>query len=626
MVVEKLIKTLSVVFTRIQSPVKKSSGWHTAFTLIGVLGIFVVVIGFVPLALAWVSGNVQSARVNMGQFVILASASLIFLVYLAALHDSFVKSKRLGTKFTFNVSNPSAYERAQKALITAMSAPDDILLPLLDYAPETVSVPYRRERIVSLAGLETSPVGFAYWRVIALIVVIVGVFGQMFLPSIMDIVLGRSQDADAYFAVNQLGSQIALWFSGGSLLAFFIYLFGFFGFKGRRIFVDATGLWWRHLGRWVQLPWSDIQSISAYIYDPVYTTTARYYIVGKQGFIQWELQRAILDIDGEEGDKDFLQNPQRELDATARLLAITMQQTGLPLRDLQPLADALGYGVALAEAKTSSHLTPEPEMLHEANLLIAAVPKPPPTKINWGTFPIIAVLIVVVCFGPYAFVRYSQDALFPRYLASLPAKLNAKTPLWHDPLTKAAHGWPLHVPDAQNGDRLSYDDGGYTIINGGIVDINSLYHGSAVLPQSYGAIAIQVTVHMNKTAQSVDATGAGIIIRQPYPASENEQCMLLITDTGRWRDTCGIYFAENFSTTFSPYIHQGLGANNTLLVVARGQFVAFYANEHLLGYDFAWDREPFGYIGLVNRSSDISATFTDFTVWAINPPPNPNYI
>ncbi|MBA3825156.1 MAG: hypothetical protein H0X24_14820 [Ktedonobacterales bacterium] len=629
--VEKLIKDLASIFTKMQNPAKKRHGLLRAASVFAGLGFLFIIFAVIPLTITWLSGNWQGNSVNSVSIAILGGSGFVFLLYLAALFDSFLKSRRLGTKFSFNLASSQAQEQAQKALISAMIAPDDELLPPLDYAPEAVNVPQRRERIVSLADLSTSPVGFAFWRLLGTPVYMIGAIGQLFVTPIMDVVRGNTQNEATYLAVDQLGANFPNWFLGGLLFGIIVCLFIIWGFKGRRIFVNGEGLWWRHFGRWVHLPWADIQSISAYVYEDMsdYSAgraiAARYYIAGKNGLVQWELRYAAKDR-----IENLFQRPQRELEATERLLAITMQQTGLPLRDLQPLADALGYSVLQEETVTSRkrELVPAPDLMPQANTLIAAVPPSLPIKTNWRTFAIYAVLFIVVCFGPYAFVRYSQDTLFPRYLASLPAKLAGKTPLLHDPLTQAANGWPLHAPDAHNGDRLSYADGGYTIINGGNDGTDGLAPGSAILPNSYGAIAIQVTLRFNGTAQSVDTSGAGLIIRRAFTTSTSDSCELLINNLGEWRHTCGgaYYYPDTRPDTFSPYIHQGFGVANTLLVIARGQFTAFYINGHLLGYDFGEYSKPFGYTGLDNRSLDMRATFTDFTVWRINPPPDLSYV
>ena len=617
--VDTLLKDLTSAYASMKDPAKKRRGLGFATSLLllfAVLGL----LWSLPYVGAWLTGNWSNSAVA----IVLPITGGIIIAFFAIAGGVFIFQRlRFGASFTTPSQSELAQEHPQTALVAALLAPNDELLPHLDYAPEFVSMPPHRERIGALAGLKTSPRAMTYWRWLGLWSYIISLPLIQFQTPIKDIILGHAQNAAAYEAADMLNSHIAFWLTISSFGGFVYFFLSQLGFNGWRIFADAEGIWWRQYRRWVHLPWSDIQSISVCLYEEPSAIAAQYFIIGKEAFIQWELRSTAVGT-----TKTLFYDPARELVATERLLALAMQRTYLPLRDVGPLAASLSYNVAEVEVadpqrsrKRAVTLPPEPALAQQSIGLIAAVPLPPRAKPNWGGNAIFAVLLCVVCFGPYLFTRYSQATLFPRYLASLPHQLTNKSPLMRDPLTQAAHGWPVHAPDAQDGDRFSFTNGGYTLVNGG-------GSGSAVLPDVYGAVAIQVTLRIDGTAQSVDTAGAGIVIRQSSATYDDgyDDCELLISNVGRWRNTCGEFSFNASLQTASSYIHQGFGATNTLLVVARGQFTASYVNGHLLGYNYYAYGDPFGYVGLVNRSHDTTATFTDFTLWRINAPPDPSYV
>jgi len=266
--VEKLLMTLSLAFNKMQTTPKKHDGIQVAIVSLGLCNIFGLLALF-SLAFTWVIGNWQSNDAVNFSGINFGLGILIIAFFMVGGLVTLIQRVRRGPHFVAQPPIAQVNGQAQEALITAMHVPDDAILPPLDYTPPSVSVPQQRERLVVLAGLKTFPKETNYWSLLGGWSYLLFWFLLQLQSVIVDIVRSRAQNADAYTVASDLGSTLRF-ILVGLLLSLGTYaLIDQFIFAGRRIFVDAVGLSWRHFGRWVSLPWSDIQCIGAYIYGAV---------------------------------------------------------------------------------------------------------------------------------------------------------------------------------------------------------------------------------------------------------------------------------------------------------------------------------------------------------------------
>jgi hypothetical protein len=373
---------------------------------------------------------------------------------------------------------------------------------------------------------------------------------------------------------------------------------------------NEDGLWWRQRLGWQHLPWAAITTIAR---CDIETSTgpgeSRFVIASAEGLLTWRVPNLLPTTPFP---------PERGIiPSTQQVIALTLAQTGLPLRDLTPLAQALAQ-----QANDATNPSTVPARVGDdalgtrAAALFTAQPMPPKPRQPWFVTPGLITLAGALCFAPFFVTRTVQDTTFPSYLASLPAKLQAHTPMLTDPLTHDSGRWPIQHPGTNQYDTTGYTNEGYIITNGG-------GPGTALLPNEYHAVAIQVTVRFSSTVPESLESGAGIMYDEQ---DEYEDCTFLIDTNGDWQDACDFHIF--FSIRHSSFIHQGANASNTLLVIIRGQYAIFYINGHWVGDAFHsyFDSYPFGHIGLVNEADRIAATFTNFALWSVNAPPNPNYV
>ncbi len=343
----------------------------------------------------------------------------------------------------------------------------------------------------------------------------------------------------------------------------------------------------------------EIRSIGCYV-DTGYGVTARTYIIASERhLITWRVSDKFA---------------KRQIVITDRFIDLVMGQTHLPLRNLNPLVSTLWAMVTHGTAHQTEGS--DPAVWQRAAALLTAVPdrlldenKSPVVNIAYTVTLLLSLSLLT------AMLLVVNWVALPNYLAGLPAQIQQQTPLLADSLAYPDGLWPIHTPTETDHSRMVYSAGGYTLSgdrNGDAI--------TAVLPEIYHAVAIQVTVTERGTLPPDTTDGVGIIMR--WRDTDYTNCAFVIDYAGDWNDTCS--FASG--SGHSMYIQRGPNATNTLLVIVRGQQQIMYINGHYVGQYFAEFTAPLGQIGLINTESGMTATFTNFTVWSVNAPPNVKYV
>jgi hypothetical protein len=502
-----------------------------------------------------------------------------------------------------------AARQMAKTLAEIIAAPTDELLPPL--ATEAQPAPLMEfdkqpKRIAPLNGLEMAPAGFAPWRM--LILSITAFF--LTLPGnsltiftlIQNSLAQTGQQAFAFFSSFALVFIISSYFLG--ILSAWLLLLAIRGFKSFRLHVDESGLWWWHWWHREHLFWADVRSIARFEnMDDREKPGTMYVIASATQVVIWRLPR---------------QARRKSRERTQRLLAMAATQTGLPLRDLTPLIQAMATSNDAPSIAPSTH----PAIVARVAALATQAPPPIRWQRTWGFVALTTILSV----GLYGGMRYIHEGLYPYYLQTLPTTLATQQPLLTDAMLQPNGLWSVHQPSSADPEQLAYTKAGYTM--SGTIDGLAV---TSTLPQNYGAVAIQVTVTesgtplTNASNLSYTSAGVGMIIRQRSDSAFS-YCAFVVDYAGDWKDTCS-YDPSNGNGQ-SAFIHQGPHAINTLLVISRASFAAFYVNGHYLGYFFDSSDQmgTIGRIGLINEDANTTATFTNFMVWQLPMPPTMPYI
>jgi hypothetical protein len=501
---------------------------------------------------------------------------------------------------------PSA--REAQALLAALAAPDNIDLPTLRTQPDpAIASPdlAHRRRMGPLLDLKLAPETQQWWRGIGNYAVLAGVLlNTAWLLGLETVVSANTQTYAQYdnsyqYIVNILFAPLVIYF-----ICMGYFFLSKYAFRGWRLWADEQGLLWPRFWRWERLVWADIRTIGCYLGS----TGLTYVIAGERQVITWRFAATIYQ--------------QRTEAGAVRLLTLAMAHTGLPLRDLTPLAAALAQAAneqslaRLPAGYASPAIPAADDVLRErAAVLLAAVP-PLPAPTRWYVNAGIAVLLGALLWLPPGIAHYTYSVALPNYLATLPAQIQRQTPLLADSLSAPDGRWPIHTPTKTDQRRMVYSDGGYTLSGSHTGD-----EIDSVLPAIYHAVAIQVTVTERGAIPPGATDGVGIIMR--WSTADHDNCAFVVDYAGDWNDTCS--FEQGGGNGLWAFIRRGPDATNTLLVIVRGQQQIMYANGHFIGMYFAEFTAPLGQIGLVNEESGMAATFTDFTVWPVTSPPDPNY-
>jgi hypothetical protein len=563
------------------------------------------------LFVSWAYDYWEYYDTNVGFIPAVIGGLLLLVGIIVAMVRGFIRLRYMSAPPGRFKQRQEAATRAKQALLAALSEPHDALMPPIPYEPLSVAVTAKRQRVGPLYNVTSFPSNAKLWGLL------ITIPSQLFVLlgnspfSVETILNGNAQTEAGYLAAAHQSETISsalLFFALVSLILIIPGLLMQIATVGRQFYANDAGLWWRNFAKWQHLPWAEIQSIGTYYPEQDDNLGAvRYVIAGKEALLTWQVKPLKPGLTATPALRDMA--------ATNQLISLALTQTGLPIRDLTPLTDALAHQTELAldpAAVATSGAANQEGAEHAILALFTAQPEPPAQQLSWQATVALVVLAVIVCFGPFATVRVVHDTLLPRYLTSLPSMIQPRTPLLADPLTHNDGKWPTQLPTKADGDAIGYTAQGYAITNGGDT-------GQALLVGQYHAVAIQATVRFSSSIPSDGQSGAGIVYRQR--AERDDDCTFIVDTNGNWENTCSYVSFQH-----SNALHTGKNAVNTLLVLARGQSYTFYLNGQAVGYDFDSFMEPFGQIGLVNLIPGVTATFTDFTVWSIKAPPSLSYV
>ncbi|MBA3826345.1 MAG: hypothetical protein H0X24_20900 [Ktedonobacterales bacterium] len=300
-----------------------------------------------------------------------------------------------------------------------------------------------------------------------------------------------------------------------------------------------------------------------------------------------------------------------------RLARFVVAYSMLPLRDVTPYSEEMqanGNDVRryIAARKAAGVDTTELEA-------VLAPPRPaltPPQRrqrLRWsavfvGTF--VALIIVPVVL---------EMSVQPRYFATLPARIHARTPIFSDPLTQPDGKWPVTTTTYfKNGAYHLYQPHSTTY------SVEDAHLPIAVmLPIGFGDVAVQVTL----TGSYRDA---GIVLRADMGATTFLKAGL--DDGGyaqlnwcpspdpAYRDSCQTL---GFPFRSEPSQNGGAMARlpaHTLLLISRASTWVYYVDGTLVGSyrDTEGIISQQGRIGLYSKYPDSDVAFTNFAVYPVD--------
>lgn len=489
-----------------------------------------------------------------------------------------------------NADAPSILRRAAASGDERLAPPAATQPPALapTEAPAEAAVigPLRRlER-----GLDAFQRIFAWVMPILVILVIVGVIFNPLLedPSFPQLPLFNIPDG------------VFIFIPGGIAVLLLIIGYARIFNRGRfHVTADESGLRWREGGASRRIPWASVRAFWTTAYSGVSSTLPRtaYVVDGGDTPLIWTISPAARG---------------RARSASDLLCRLIVTRAAVPLRDVSPLA------AALAQAGTS------PVRLRALGIPTDALPDLTPPRPGAPRAPRSALLrrlalAILVPLIPLAAVfgsGYLAQQRQPGYFASLPARLHATIPLYHDPLTSPSGDWralgagpdgPIHAEYADGAYRLNSDDPTLTI--------------EAWTARTYGDAAVEVTARQlgAATGKFVE-DGVGLIVR----ADTARMVAFVVNTSGKW---LFLYYHDGHWSTFdegqAPFAATGDGAANRLLLLMRGDTYLLYINDHLVASDpdvfIATPRS--GRAGVFVFNGATAGAFTDFAVYPVQSPP-----
>jgi hypothetical protein len=378
---------------------------------------------------------------------------------------------------------------------------------------------------------------------------------------------------------------------------------------------DATGISWQLAGRRQReryhAQWSAVRSFSFVDYNSatnIYDSSPT---------------RAFL-VDAGEQQLAWAMTPRSQQDEyieADRLTRLIVAQTGKPLRDLNYARSQLEYAAPSGQFFWPRNLIP-------AATLAALVEYQQRTfrRLLWliPVVPVFVALFVESFLLPGQLAARQQD-----YFAGLAPQIARAHILYHDALTAPDGEWPV-------GPSQQFSGGAYQLTaptkQGASVN-------AALLPQTFQNVAVAVTVRGSLSGD------IGLVLRA------NGSNMLMFTinlGSDSWNleqfdgaTITSLDWQEN--NQFTATLHTGANDTNRLLALIRGSVILLYINGQLVDF-FPGSSTPIesiafsppvyepslvttaGEVGFFVADSGNTASFSDFTVYAVTAPPALNYV
>jgi hypothetical protein len=387
------------------------------------------------------------------------------------------------------------------------------------------------------------------------------------------------------------------------LLDLFICLAPFFGifyllfasypgfFLRGRVYVSQERIRWRRSFQWHGMLWSDVRAI---IFFQQPGDSHWFFAISTENTkIAWK----------------WSENPAwMNESASEYLLRLAVTTTGLPVRDASSLINSLAIhtGKATTARQRKSIQLPESswnECVASYPTESALIAKRPFSRFS-GAIMLGLCFIMALLYG-------IEDIWQPNYIADLPPRIIATSPLFYQSLQQPSTRWIL----SEKNSELAYDPAGITITQRSKENYTTL-----LLPAIYNATAIQVTVTAPSGEMLTEegGTAAGIVVRDD---SHYDPCQFLIDGSGHPTFDCGVWrgFVQ-FDRKFPP------GIPVTLFLVARGSYFLCYANGEYLGSYFNNEIVGAGRAGVEVIGTGTTATFHNLSIWQLTQPPLPWYI
>jgi len=384
---------------------------------------------------------------------------------------------------------------------------------------------------------------------------------------------------------------------------------------------DAESIRWRVGGVERRIAWRDVRSFSRLAtmltngvgaYAALSATPGVVYLLdGPDASLIWSL--APTANDSQYAASDYL----------CRLI---ISRTGLPLRDLTVVANDLAVTrgnvqrVIMMRSVMGSGATASPTLQ-----TLALTPPPPRRRIGRRVGAVLALslvplLLLAAVFGYGGFVEHYQQA----YFASLPQRLHSETPLFQDTLDTANYQWPVDAvtKTVHRGQRFVH--GAYELYGDDPSQASWAWENST---GPFGDAAFEVSVSERGAVGSGGSDGIGLMFNVSLYGDRFS--VFRIHADGSWdlytyrSDQSEPANSWNYvDGGKSSAIHQGGGAENTLLALKRGKDVLLYVNNHFIEAYYDRDSElPFlGYVGLYLNDDAQTGDFSNVAVYPVQPP------
>jgi hypothetical protein len=415
----------------------------------------------------------------------------------------------------------------------------------------------------------------------------------------------------------------------------FAYLRARFGTRrrGPKLVLTERGILAGSGRRKHQLAWDQIRSVAQIIVGP---PTATVTIPDFAPTLGANLTIYLAD-DGVAPLQWSLTNTasEAEVKASETLLRQIVTRTGLTLRDGTALATELSQYASpqarvIRDQRTRIGAGAEIAQAIRAVLPPLAAPVPKPSRLKIATITAI-VLVLGLANAVFLVGALRLEHIRDRFNASYLATLRSPGPIYATDFSANDGNWPARTASDTDFRTYGFDGGAYHLTGS-----KSDQFIDALFPLKFGDVAVEVTVAqragITPIASLAYPAGAGLVA---HASGENATMLAFyIATDGHWTLQRYAHVDEHASDNWhdldggsSSAIRNGLGAENTLLLIQRQRHISLYINgTRVVDDDFAdayyGDVPEFGYAGVYSDQSGVDVAFTRFALYRLPEPPD----
>jgi hypothetical protein len=592
------------------------------FVILASLGLCVTAANSYFLWFAWQSADATASDASNSDLIVISGLLAFMALVAEAGAISILLVRTRPTQRNQDIAD---------ALRQLIARNDDTLTPIAKLQPTPLTPTGLSVDPITVRPIRRTPSSVATtWTAIIVVIgmVLIAMFLCGFLPLIFNSGLMPTGFGDTFwFLLLPVGLPVLL-----LLLRFGIAL-SRRNSGGSAVILDDQGLHYRRERQDHLIDWSQIRSLAQIIVDPLrnITSTTSSNTAGAIGSMTYLIDSGsdlfVWSVASQARDDAF--------QAAETLLQHVVTRTGLPLRDATDLANEIAqFGVVNASRILLQRTRIDTRESHALTILDALKPLAPARKPSKLKIALIAsaIALLAIANGILPLAGFRLWRAMSEYQANFVSNMRARGQIYAIDFATNDGEWPEA--------RASTDDYRNYVFTGGA------YHLSGTKADMFidawpteswladGAVEATVSqLDQSPVVPHADQTGgAGVIF---HASSNSDRLIMFVVNTdGHWRLDYYVYVDDHSSDNwhyldegYSPAVHKGLGAQNTILYIQHDRHITVYVNGQQVtsdtySADYYSDLPMDGLAGIYSDQSAMDMAFTHFADYALPPPPD----